>query len=85
MILRGKLVVDFLRKLLVAFVGHVGPDDLLLGEAEGSTTSAFQGTVKYVPRIRHHLLALKDPDWQIYKFISLVYPHLSLISPIMGR
>ena len=65
MILRGKLVVDFLRKLLVAFVGHVGPDDLLLGETEEPKTSALQGTVKYVPRIRHHFLAFKNPDGQI--------------------
>ena len=45
----GELVVNLLRKLLPAVVGHVRPDNLLLGEAEEPQTSALQGVVKYVP------------------------------------
>ena len=43
-----QLVVNFLWKPLSAVVGQVGPDELLLGEAEDTKPAAFQGVLNHV-------------------------------------
>ena len=61
MLLWNQLVINFLRKPLSAVVGQVGPDELLLGEAEDTKTTALQCVVNYVARVRHDFRSLKDP------------------------
>ena len=56
-----QLVVNFLWKPLSAVVGQVGPDELLLGEAEDAKPAAFQALLNHVSRVRHYFLTLKDP------------------------
>ena len=56
-----QLVVNFLRQLLSAVVGQVGPDELFLGEAEDTKPTAFQGVVNNVSRVGHYFLSLEDP------------------------
>ena len=60
-----QLVVNFLRQLLSAVVGEVGPDELLLGEAEDTEPAAFQGVVDHVARVGHYFLSLEDPAGRI--------------------
>ena len=55
-----QLAVNFLWQFLSAVVRQVGPDDLLLGEAEDTQPTAFQGVVNYVSRVGHNILSLKD-------------------------
>ena len=55
-----QLAVNFLWQFLSAVVRQVGPDDLLLGEAEDTQPTAFQGVVNYVSRVSHNILSLKD-------------------------
>ena len=71
-----QLVVNFLRQLLSAVVGEVGPDELLLGEAEDTEPAAFQGVVDHVSRVGHYFLSLEDPA-RIFVCLYLV----SLDSP----
>ena len=46
---------------------QIGPDNHLLRETEYSQPSSLQGSVKYVSRIRHHLISLKYSKQGLYK------------------
>ena len=72
MFLWRQLVVNFLRQLLSAVVGEVGPDELLLGEAEDTEPTAFQGVVDHVSRVGHYFLSLEDPAGRILFTFSIL-------------
>ena len=65
-----QLVVNFLRQLLSAVVGEVGPDELLLGEAEDTEPTAFQGVVDHVSGVGHYFLSLEDPAGRVCIYIQ---------------
>ena len=85
LLLWSQLVINFLRKPLSAVVGQVWPDELLLGEAEDTKTTALQCVVNYVARVRHDFRSLKDPARRMWSYIWYPCIHLSLMRPILGR
>ena len=57
----GKLPVDLLRKVFMAAVEKLRPDNLLLGKAEDTEAAALQGAVKDVARVFDQMLAITNP------------------------
>ena len=72
LLLWSQLVVNFLWKPLSAVVGQVGPDELLLGEAEDTKTTTLQCVVNYVARVRHDFRSLEDPARGMCRTLHLV-------------